>query len=88
MSVRRAALCAVLLFGSGCGDDAASPPGPAAGGGAACGESEELGPDGSCRPVLFAANCEPATMPKLGQSTCEPVGWLDCPSGFTKDPSG
>ena len=38
--------------------------------------------------MLPPAFCPPGTMGKVGNETCQPVGWSQCPSGFEPDSSG
>ena len=72
---------AVCLFG--CGGDEATPS-DARGTGDAPPQCPEVGvPDGdACAPRLPIDACAPGTMAVIGEDTCVPVGWSDCPAGF------
>ena len=89
-------LCAATAIACGNGSQPGHPGGT---GGAACAGSECPPPDAcpegftelsdvGCEPILPEDDCPPGTGPVIGSSTCEPVGWTDCPSGFVPDPSG
>jgi|GEM_PF-2225625 len=43
----------------------------------------------ACVEVLPPAECAPGTMPELGKTECQPVGWsTPCPEGFVRDATG
>lgn len=54
-----------------------------------CAEGFALDADGACMDDKAPAVCPGGTRPRLGSSTCEPVGWkAACPTGATRDASG
>ena len=54
-----------------------------------CAEGFALDADGACVDVPSPASCPGGTRPRVGSSTCEPVGWQSaCPAGTTRDATG
>lgn len=54
-----------------------------------CVDGFALDADGACVDLPAAATCPGGTRPRLGSSTCEPVGWQSaCPVGTTRDATG
>ncbi len=53
-----------------------------------CGEGFASADGLRCEPTLPADACPAGTMPRLGTTTCVPVGWTTCPAGFGAGASG
>jgi hypothetical protein len=54
-----------------------------------CADGFALDSDGACIDAPAPAACPGGTRPRLGSSTCEPVGWQSsCPAGTKRDASG
>lgn len=54
-----------------------------------CADGFALDADGACVDVPAPASCPGGTRPRVGSSSCEPVGWVAaCPAGTTRDVSG
>lgn len=103
-SSRRAVLTLTLLSALGLvgcpappdatGPDASCPEGQRALGNGQCAPTRSCGqgfaadPEGvGCLEVLATA-CDAGTMPVLGSTLCQPVGWTSCPEGFAPHASG
>ena len=55
----------------------------------ACAEGFALDADGACLSAPAPETCPGGTRPRVGSTTCEPVGWKSaCPPGTTRDASG
>ena len=77
---------ALLACGSSASDGANDRPTTAI----TCGEDEVALPSGVCGPLVFAGDCPPGQMPRIGSAECVAVG-IDanaCVPGFERDPSG
>ena len=78
---------ALMSGASACSSDApAQASGPDGGDGCPAGEKKNEAE--KCSVVLPPATCAPGTMPRMGESECQPVGFTACAAGFVADESG
>lgn len=85
---------ALSMFAAACGSDGGASSGNAPPSSTPTGDGCQDGfardaALGACVEIVPVADCAPGTMPRIGNATCEPVGWsAACPEGFVRDASG